>query len=223
MNLVLITLLIVNVMPSCLNSSFLRNTAEAPFELVTFVPIETNRLLLRKVSLEDAPAIFSILSEEQVVNSTAGLEQYTKINQAKELVNSIMHNYQIDSGHDPIVFAIADKKTGEFIGCVGFFGYNPLFSRAELGYFISPKYWGKGFVTEAAQVLVNFGFSNLQLNRIEATVFPENGASIRILEKIGMQCEGLMRQHVIRDGQFRDRKLYALLRDDWLLRSNNRK
>ena len=215
MNLVLIALLLVIARPLHLNAStgFLRNTAKASFELNTFVPIETNRLVLRKIVLDDALAIFEILSDKRVVSSTAGLEQYTSTDQAKELVNEIVHNYQ--SGYDPLIFAIIDKSSDNLIGCVGFFGYNALFSRAELGYFLSPHSWGKGFVTEAAQALVNFGFTNMHLNRIEATVFPENSASIRVLEKIGMQCEGLMRQHVMRDGKFRDRKLYAILRDEW--------
>lgn len=208
-------------MPSNLSSTFLRNVAAAPFELSTFVPIQTNRLILRKINFDDVPMIFSILSEVQVVNNTAGLELYTTIDQAEGLIHKIMHNYQTGSEHDPIVFAIVDQSTEAFIGCVGFFGYTSLFSRAELGYFLSPKAWGRGFAAEAARALVDFGFANLQLNRIEATVFPENAASVRILEKIGMQSEGILRQHVSRNGQFRDRKMYAILRDDWLVTSNN--
>lgn len=215
MNLVLITLLFVGLVPSNLSSTFLRNSATAPFELSAFVPIETKRLILRKINLDDVPMIFSILSEAQVVDNTAGLERYTAISQATDLVKKIMYNYQIDSAYDPILFGIIDKMTEELIGCVGFFGYTSLFSRAELGYFLSPKVWGRGFAAEAALALVDFGFANLYLNRIEATVFPENGPSVRVLEKTGMRCEGVLRQHVARNGQFRDRKIYSILRDEW--------
>lgn len=205
---------------SCLTipayGSYLRAPEHATTSIFTaFTHIETDRLVLRKIRPEDAQDIFTILSDTRVIDNTAALELHTSIDQTKELVHQITNGYLADSQQDWMLVAIIDKTTGTLIGCCGFFGYAPLFGRAELGYFLSPHYWGKGFVTEAAQALLNFGFDTMQLNRIEATVYPENGASIRVLEKIGMHYEGLLRQHVVRNGQFRNRQIYSILRNEW--------
>ena len=200
-------------MPAC--GSYLRTPEQTTSAFSAFTHIETDRLMLRKIRLEDAQSLFTILSDVQVIDNTAALELHTSIDQTKELIHQITNGYVADSPQDWILIAITDKTTGTLIGCCGFFGCAPLFGRAELGYFLSPQYWGKGFITEAAHALLDFGFKKMQLNRIEATVYPENGASIRVLEKIGMHYEGLLRQHVMRNGQFRNRQIYSILRNEW--------
>jgi [ribosomal protein S5]-alanine N-acetyltransferase len=74
--------------------------------------------------------------------------------------------------------------------------------------------WGKGYATESCKAIVDYGFATLHLNRIEASVDPENMASVAVLEKLGMQPEGLLRERVICNGQQRDRTMYGLLKKD---------
>jgi ribosomal-protein-alanine N-acetyltransferase len=72
---------------------------------------------------------------------------------------------------------------------------------------------GKGYATEASRAVIDYGFNIMNLNRIEATVDPENVSSVRVLEKLGMQYEGLLQKRVICNGQPRDRRMYGLLHD----------
>jgi RimJ/RimL family protein N-acetyltransferase len=86
---------------------------------------------------------------------------------------------------------------------------------ADLGYVLNRAYWKRGIATEAARGLLKFGFGELKLHRIWATCDPENAASIRVLEKIGMQREGRMREHQLIKGRWRDSLLFAILDRDW--------
>jgi RimJ/RimL family protein N-acetyltransferase len=91
---------------------------------------------------------------------------------------------------------------------------------AELGYWIAHPFWGQGLATEAAIALLEFAFRTLQLNRVQASHLPRNPASGRVLEKIGMQREGLRRERYRKGNDFEDVIEYAILRRDWLTRQN---
>ena len=86
---------------------------------------------------------------------------------------------------------------------------------ASLGYGVSPGCWGRGLATEAARAVVEHGFKSFGLDKIWARVDPRNSTSIRVLEKLGMQREGVLRQHLIRRGERVDRVYYGLLRQEW--------
>jgi RimJ/RimL family protein N-acetyltransferase len=83
--------------------------------------------------------------------------------------------------------------------------------KAELGYVIARKYWGKGIVTQAIQLAIQKGFEDLDIKRIEATVDPTNIASQRVLEKNGFEKEGLLKNYIVQKGVVKDRLIYALL------------
>jgi RimJ/RimL family protein N-acetyltransferase len=87
--------------------------------------------------------------------------------------------------------------------------------RVELGYWLAQPAWGHGLATEAAQAVVDFGFSGLGLARIYAQVLADNRASLRVLDKLGMVNEGVKRQHVLKGRRLHDVVLYGLLRDEW--------
>jgi RimJ/RimL family protein N-acetyltransferase len=89
------------------------------------------------------------------------------------------------------------------------------YGQGEISYILHPDIWGQGYATEAALLLLQFGFSELQMHRIYATCDPRNVASTRVLEKLGMTYEGHMRETMhIRDG-WRDSLLYSILRREW--------
>jgi ribosomal-protein-alanine N-acetyltransferase len=87
--------------------------------------------------------------------------------------------------------------------------------RAELGYWLAASAWGHGYATEATTALVELGFAELGLARIYAQVLAGNAASLRVLAKLGMVCEGVKRQHVRKDRRLHDVVFYGLLRDEW--------
>jgi RimJ/RimL family protein N-acetyltransferase len=103
---------------------------------------------------------------------------------------------------------------GKVIGQV-YLNLDPQNVRAELGYSLSRKHWGKGLATEAAHAVMNWGFQTYGLNKVYATCDPRNERSRRVLRKLGMTEEGLLRQHLKWQGEFRDALHYGILRSEW--------
>ncbi|GAA0813337.1 GNAT family N-acetyltransferase [Spirilliplanes yamanashiensis] len=87
---------------------------------------------------------------------------------------------------------------------------------AKLGYAIRADRWGKGYATDAARRMIEFGFADLGLHRISAAIGPDNAASIVVADRLGMQYEGRIRDHVFTNGAWRDSLLYAVLSHEWL-------
>lgn len=84
--------------------------------------------------------------------------------------------------------------------------------RAEIGYWLAKPYWGRGIMTAVVRRLCDFAFEQFGLVKITAHVFADNGASAKVLEKCGFQQEGYLRKHYLKDGQFLDSRLFALVK-----------
>ena len=103
---------------------------------------------------------------------------------------------------------------------IGHMNFHPWFapSTYEIGWVFHPAYQGRGYATEAAQALLRYGFETLRFHRIVATCQPENPASFRVMEKLGMRREGHFRECILcPDGTWWDEYFYALLADEWAL------
>ena len=109
--------------------------------------------------------------------------------------------------------AVIEAATDELIGGIGLHTKG---MQAMLGYCFARPAWGKGFATEAAQLLVDYGFNTLGLHRIWAKCDTENISSLRVLEKIGMRQEGCLKHDCQIRGEWRDNALFAILEDDWV-------
>ena len=112
-------------------------------------------------------------------------------------------------------FGIQLKSGEELLGVIGFDDRSVNNASAELGFLLDPRWWGRGYATEAADLAVWYGFKHLKLNRIYAHHRVSNPASGRVLAKLGMKQEGLMRQCVRKGKGFEDMVLMALLREAW--------
>ncbi len=110
--------------------------------------------------------------------------------------------------------ALTLKENGKLIGNAGVRKENASDHQAELGYEINPQFWGQGYASEAARAMRDFGFQKLGLHRIWANCLKENGASRRVLEKIGMRLEGILRDHEFFKERYWDTCLYAILVDE---------
>lgn len=137
---------------------------------------------------------------------------------SEEETRAYVNQVLVDRRRTPrtrFVFAIIQKESNELVGA-GELNLREKESReGEIGYVIHPKVWRNGFGTEAARLLLNFGFNKLQCRRIVATCDPRNVGSCRILEKIGMTQEGRLRDHILFRGGWRDSLLYSVLHFDW--------
>jgi RimJ/RimL family protein N-acetyltransferase len=113
------------------------------------------------------------------------------------------------------ILAVTLPETGRVVGEGALYVRSRPFRGGEIAYLIDPASWGRGFATETARLLLQFGFADLQLHRIAGTCDPRNLASARVLEKVGMRFEGRMREtKVIRDG-WRDSAFYSILEQEW--------
>jgi ribosomal-protein-alanine N-acetyltransferase len=174
--------------------------------------IETQRLLLRKMRLEDAEAMFAYASDPKVTRYVPW-DTHRSIEDSESFLTFAIEGYEKgDFGGWGVVL----KDSGVFIGTCGLdAGYAPEHARAELGYVLSREHWGKGLMPEAVRAVIAFGFVRIGLNRVEARCIAENTASARVMEKAGMTYEGTLREREFIKGAYRDMKLYSILRREY--------
>lgn len=181
-------------------------------EIMIAMPIlETERLFLRRPELTDAADVQDYLQERQIAANTLHIP-FPYPNGAAEAWVVRTHS-AYDAG-EACSFAIVHKDENRIIGAVAL-RLDLEHRRGELGYWVGKPYWNRGYASEAAQRLISYGFDVLGLNRIHATYFADNPASERVMQKIGMRYEGLMRQYYLKWGEFRDTGLYAITRSDY--------
>ena len=175
------------------------------------VTLTTPRLVLRPLQATDAPVLFAIFSDPQVMQYW-NTPPWDCEAVAREY---ICEEQQAMREGQRLTLGIVDRESAELIGKCLLFNYHLESRRAEIGFGIAASAWGKGYVQEAARELLRHGFEALDLNRVEAEIDPSNAASGRALERLGFSQEGLLRQRWIIDGQISDSALYGLLSDDW--------
>ncbi len=157
--------------------------------------------------MSDAAKVKRLAGDRAIAATTLTIPHPYADGMAQQWIEA--HRPAFDAG-ESVSFAITDRATGELFGAIGLH-LNTDQSRAELGYWIGKPYWRRGYATEAGMAVLQYGFDQLELNRIHAHYFVGNPSSGRVLEKLGMQCEGTMRQHVKRWGVFQDLVMYGIL------------
>lgn len=172
-----------------------------------FPQLDTERLRLREIMPSDADPIFQYFSNPRMIRYY-GMQQFTNVEEAAQLVETFRKGFESGTG---IRWGIELKSTGQLIGTCGFHNWSKKYKRAEAGYEVSEPFWRNGFAWEAVRTIIQFGFSELGLNRIGAVIIPGNSASSRMVEKLGFQKEGLLRAYIIQDGSPMDAHMYSLL------------
>lgn len=173
--------------------------------------LETGRLILRPFALTDAPAVKRLAGDREMASTTLNIPHPYEDGMAEKWISA--HQQQFEKG-ELVNFAVTLRPDGSLIGAMGL-RITPAHFHAELGYWIGKPYWNHGYATEAAKVVVRYGFEVAGLNRIHAHHFTRNPASGRVMQKIGMKHEGRMRQFVKKWDAFEDLEMYAILRSDW--------
>jgi ribosomal-protein-alanine N-acetyltransferase len=181
----------------------------APFidELPT---IETPRLILRKLQIEDAQDMFEYASDRELAYSGLWLP-YDELQESVDDIKDALNGYADKTLLD---WAVEHKADQKIIGRLGLQSYHPRHARADLSYAFNRNYWAQGIATEAVQAILPFGFETLRLNRIGAYVLWDNEASMRVLSKIGMQHEGIQRQVNALRGKPEDLHMFSILYQD---------
>jgi len=179
--------------------------------LLTPTVLHTERLLLRWLDERDVDAHFAVFSDPEVTRYWSA-SPWTERAQAVEAIADTLANYADGSG---LRFGIVLQATGELIGNASLHHFFEQNRRCEIGYALGSRHWGQGYAYEALHALIGHGFEALDLNRIEADIDPRNGASGRVLEKLGFRKEGYMPERWIVHGEPADTVNYGLLRRYW--------
>jgi [ribosomal protein S5]-alanine N-acetyltransferase len=175
---------------------------------VAYPQVSTARLELRAFHARDAADVQRLAGAREVADTTATIPHPYPDGVAEAWIAT--HHTAWET-RQQLVLAITQRDGGAFIGAIGFV-FATEHERAELGYWLGLPYWRKGFATEAATALVDFGFNVLQLNRIQAHHLARNPASGRVLEKAGLLREGRSAQAVFKHGKPEDVVFYGVAR-----------
>jgi ribosomal-protein-alanine N-acetyltransferase len=176
-----------------------------------FPILETERLLLRQLKNEDSRDIFHYFSKDEVTKYY-DLESFNEIGQAEELIHTWNQRYQEQKGFR---WGITIRNVDKIIGTCGFHNLSKDNFKAEIGYELTPEYWRQGIMTEVLKAILDFGFVELELNRIEAFIDPDNLSSRKLLEKIGLQEEGYLKDYFYEKNQFVDAVIFAILKREY--------
>lgn len=171
--------------------------------------LKTERLILRRMEKSDYKDVFAYASDARVSEYLLW-SPHTDISQTKSYLRNIDAKYKRAEFYDwGIVY------DGSLIGTVGFTSLDTANNVGEIGYVLSSKYWGLGIAVEAAERIIEFGFSQLNLDRIEARYMVENLASRRVLDKLSMKNEGVFRSCMKVKGKRRDIAVASILREEY--------
>jgi RimJ/RimL family protein N-acetyltransferase len=176
-------------------------------------PIETPRLRLRPLTLEDVDTIHRLADDPEVAAGLSDLPHPYPREAAAGLVHGMSQAAAAGSAYAFGIELNTPAPPDTVIGIV-FLIPDPEHRRAELIYWLGRPYWGSGYATEAVRAMLRFGFESLGLNRIHASFFTQNPASARVMEKAGMRFEGVMRGHHVKRGEALDLGSYGILRAD---------
>jgi len=173
--------------------------------------LETDRLRLRRPQESDVSAIYQQVNDYDIARSTLNIP-YPYV--PADATAFLQHVHKVWTEKSRYPFAITLKEVMNLWVLLGW-EYNIVIIGGEAGYWIGKSYWGCGYMTEALKRIIQFGFEELELNRIQASHFTDNPASGRVMEKAGMRYEGILRQYVRKWDAYKDLRYMAILRDEY--------
>lgn len=166
--------------------------------------MESERIFLRPFVIGDVEEVFAVCRDFNVTKYLPLPYPYT-LDMAKSWISS-----QEENKDKRLEFAVILKSNNKLIGSIGL-GIENTDRHGEVGYWISPDYWGKGYATEALKLLIDFAFKKLKFHKIYAKHYVENPASGKVMQNCGMSLVGTLKDHSFKNGKFNDVKLYELI------------
>lgn len=173
-----------------------------------FPIIETERLLLRCLTMDDAPIFFSLRTNEKVI------EHFNRApDESPEATKAKMEEIlKMQEKNEAILWVITFKnEPARMIGNIGYWRIIKEHYRAEIGYLLSPDQWKKGIMKEAMNGVIHYAFTTMNLHSIEANINPDNIASGALLESCGFVKEAYHKENYYHDGVFYDSIIYSKL------------
>lgn len=180
-------------------------------QMIFPIKLESNRLILRPIMVGDESDLMGIYSDSETALYD-DWEPWNSIDEATKMINNAIKYYD---SKDVFRLGIIRKDTNKLVGCCALCDFDNLNAKCMIFFQVNRSEWNNGFATEAIELIVEFGFENIMLNRIEAFITPGNIASESVLEKNGFINEGMMRQMEFYKGKFWDGIIMAILKDDY--------
>ena len=182
--------------------------------LAEWPTLETERLILRPFRVEDAADLFEYASDPEVTRFLV-IETHRSLDDTHAFLEMVLSR---PTDSNIMAFGVVLKESGKLIGHCTIFSVDARgerSGRAEVGYAINPAYRGRGLAPEALRAVIELGFGTLGVNRIAALAMLDNPASASVMEKVGMQYEGILREYMLIKGRYYDLKVYSILRREW--------
>ncbi|MEP6616093.1 MAG: GNAT family N-acetyltransferase [Ginsengibacter sp.] len=172
-----------------------------------FPVINTMRLLLRQMNLNDIDQIFLLRSDPRVLHYLGRAPE-----SSRETAKKYLHDIrELENNGEAITWGITVEKSNKVVGTICYWHLQPLHQRAEIGYALHPDHQGKGYMEEAMKAVLDYGFNTLHFHSIEADVDPNNLASIKLLLRNRFVKEAHFRENYFYNGNFFDTAVYTLL------------
>ena len=181
-------------------------------EFGEFPQLETDRLILREMTLDDVEFYFRHFNNDRVVEGSCFSGPKSLEAAKEELELYCIKPFKENRG---IRWGIVRKEDNELIGTCGYYDWIKTAHRAEIGYDLNPAYWGQGIMTEALRAVLKHGFEKMGLNRIQVIIDSKNTRSLKLVHRLGFKKEGVLRQSSYFNGQFLDDVCFSLLKKEW--------
>jgi len=173
--------------------------------------IRTQRLTLRKIELSDAEAMFRNWARDPDISRYMRWTAHNDVEETRAIIQVWLNEYRADSTYH---WGIC-LQNGEIFGSVGVIITAEADFKAEIGYCIGRSWWGQGYTSEAVRAVIDYMFSNTDIERIEAYHSLQNPASGGVMAKAGMRREGSARHKYRSFDGFQDCDLYGIIREEW--------
>lgn len=174
--------------------------------------LKTERLILRDFTADDWPAVLAYQSHPDYLRYNAWTHRTPEDVQA---FVAMFIRHQEQNPRFKFQLAVVLKETGQLIGNCGIRKPSVDSRVGDIGYEFAPEHWGKGYATEAARAVVDYGFSALRLHRIWASCVADNTGSAHVLEKVGMRLEGRLRDNEYFKDRWWDTLIFGMLESEW--------
>ncbi|MFD4819748.1 GNAT family N-acetyltransferase [Peribacillus butanolivorans] len=170
--------------------------------------ITTKRLLLRLFQTSDASEVTKLCNNYNIYKNTLYLPYPYSIEDALSWIENHLDNFNNNKSYE---FAITDKATGKLYGAIALSNHQN-FNNGEIAYWVGEEFWGNGYATEAGEAIPEFAFIEKQYHKVYARHYNTNSASGRVIQKIGMKKEGVLRDHVMKENQYEDLVYHGIIK-----------
>jgi ribosomal-protein-alanine N-acetyltransferase len=170
------------------------------------------RIILRPLKISDAKDIYTNIQDRKIAENTLRIPWPYRL---KDAINFIKNSQKSLKKRKGFIFGIELKEKKEVVGVISLENIDFEHRHAEVGYWLGKKYRGKGIMTEAGKLVLNFAFEKLKLHRVDAGVFSDNLISQKVLKKLGFKKEGVRRHWRLKFGRWKDDVMYSILENEY--------